>query len=78
VTASTPPFIECEKMHASFLVSNLSAAIEFYVKKLGVYVWGAGDVCGYHPGEDGVFFAERYAYFECRCGVFVVGDADTL
>lgn len=31
----TPPFIECEKMSASLPVSDLAAAVEFYVKRLG-------------------------------------------
>ena len=35
MTNSTPQFVECEKMHASFPVSDLAAAIEFYVAKLG-------------------------------------------
>jgi hypothetical protein len=35
VTTPTPPIIECEKTQACLKVSDLAAAIDFYVKKLG-------------------------------------------
>jgi catechol 2,3-dioxygenase-like lactoylglutathione lyase family enzyme len=35
VTNPTPPLIECEQMHAGLAVRDLSAAVEFYVTKLG-------------------------------------------
>jgi catechol 2,3-dioxygenase-like lactoylglutathione lyase family enzyme len=64
MTNTTPPFIECEKMHVTLPVSDLSAAIEFYVTSLG-FSWdlsGASrDVCGDHVGEDGDFFEGDYA-----------------
>jgi catechol 2,3-dioxygenase-like lactoylglutathione lyase family enzyme len=38
-----PPQVECEQQHASFAVSDVSAAVEFYTKKLGFrpgFTWG--------------------------------------
>jgi hypothetical protein len=42
VTSPTLPFIECEKMHVTLPGSDLAAAIDFYVTKLGWAVDGLG------------------------------------
>jgi hypothetical protein len=43
MTSPTPPSVECEKLHVTLPVSDLAAAIEFYVTKLGFrlgFTWG--------------------------------------
>ena len=43
MTTSTPPFVECEQVHACLAVSDNPATADFYVEKLGfrlAFTWG--------------------------------------
>jgi catechol 2,3-dioxygenase-like lactoylglutathione lyase family enzyme len=82
MTSPTPPSIECEKMHVTLPVSNLAAAIEFYVTKLGFrlgFLWGEPAwFAGVALGEVEIFLKEDTAAPNAGAVVFMVGDADAL
>ena len=80
--SSTPPLIECEKMHVTLPVSNLASAIEFYVTKLGFrlgFLWGEPAwFAGITLGEVEIFLKEDTPAPNAGAVVFMVGDADAL
>ena len=82
MTGQTPPLIECEKMHVTLPVSDLSAAIEFYVAKLGFrlgFLWGEpAFFAGITLGEVEIFLKEERPAPNAGAVVFMVGDADAL
>ena len=84
MTNPTAPLIECEQIHAGLAVRNLSAAIAFYVEKLGFnlgFTWGEPETfAGVNLGKAQLFLmtgtpapntAGSSVYFP-------VGDADAL
>lgn len=84
MTNATPPLIECEQMHAGLAVRDLSAAIEFYVKKLGFqlgFTWGEpARFAGVNLGKAQLFLMTGTPTPN-TAGVsvsFPVGDADAL
>jgi catechol 2,3-dioxygenase-like lactoylglutathione lyase family enzyme len=82
VTSPIPPLVECEKMHVTLPVSNLAAAIEFYVTKLGFrlgFLWGEPAwFAGITLGEVEIFLKEDTPAPNAGAVVFMVGDADAL
>jgi catechol 2,3-dioxygenase-like lactoylglutathione lyase family enzyme len=82
MTNPTPPVVECEKMHVTLPVSNLAAAIEFYVTKLGFrlgFLWGEpAFFAGIALGEVEIFLKEDTPAPNAGAVVFMVGDADAL
>jgi catechol 2,3-dioxygenase-like lactoylglutathione lyase family enzyme len=82
VTSPIPPLVECEKMHVTLPVSNLTAAIEFYVTKLGFRLgclWGEPAwFAGITLGEVEIFLKEDTPAPNAGAVVFMVGDADAL
>jgi catechol 2,3-dioxygenase-like lactoylglutathione lyase family enzyme len=79
---TNPPFVECEKMHVTLPVSNLAAAIEFYVTKLGFrlgFLWGEPAwFAGVTLGEVEICLKEDTPAPNAGAVVFMVGDADAL
>jgi catechol 2,3-dioxygenase-like lactoylglutathione lyase family enzyme len=82
MTNPTPPVVECEKMHVTLPVSNLAAAIEFYVTKLGFrlgFLWGEpAFFAGITLGAVEIFLKEDTPAPNAGAVVFMVGDADAL
>jgi catechol 2,3-dioxygenase-like lactoylglutathione lyase family enzyme len=82
MTNPTPPVVECEKMHVTLPVSNLAAAIEFYVTKLGFrlgFLWGEpAFFAGITLGDVEIFLKEDTPAPNAGAVVFMVGDADAL
>src|SRR5882757_8038298 len=82
MTNPTPPPIECEKMHVTLPVSDLAAAVEFYVTKLGFrpgFLWGEPAwFAGVTLGKMEIFLKEDTPAPNAGAVVFMVGDADAL
>jgi catechol 2,3-dioxygenase-like lactoylglutathione lyase family enzyme len=82
VTHPTLPVVDCEKMHVTLPVSNLAAAIEFYVTKLGFrlgFLWGEpAFFAGIALGEMEIFLKEDTPGPNAGAVVFMVGGADAL
>jgi catechol 2,3-dioxygenase-like lactoylglutathione lyase family enzyme len=82
MTNPTPPVVECEKMNVTLPVSNLAAAIEFYVTKLGFrlgFLWGEPAwFAGITLGKVEIFLKEDTPAPNAGAVVFMVGDADAL
>jgi catechol 2,3-dioxygenase-like lactoylglutathione lyase family enzyme len=82
MTNPTPPSVECEKMHVTLPVENLTAAIEFYVTKLGFrlgFLWGEPPFfAGISLGEVEIFLKEDTPAPNAGAVIFMVGDADAL
>jgi catechol 2,3-dioxygenase-like lactoylglutathione lyase family enzyme len=81
---STPatPQVDCERYHAALYVSDVLAAVDFYVQKLGFrlgFTWGdPPTMAGVNLGEAQIFL-EQGTPGTAGCAVyFVVGDADEL
>ena len=79
---SMAPVVECERMHVTLPVSNLAAAVEFYVKKLGFrlgFLWGEPAwFAGVTLGDVEIFLKKDTAAPNAGAVVFMVGDADAL
>jgi catechol 2,3-dioxygenase-like lactoylglutathione lyase family enzyme len=82
MTGPSPPVVECEKMHVTLPVSDLAAAIEFYVTKLGFrlgFTWGEpATFAGVNLGEAQMFLKEDAPGPNNGAVLFMVGDADAL
>jgi catechol 2,3-dioxygenase-like lactoylglutathione lyase family enzyme len=84
MTSPTPPFIECEQIHAGLAVSDISTAVEFYVSKLGfqhAFNWGEPPTfAGVNLGKVQMFLAKGTPTPSSETGAvyFLVGDADQL
>ncbi len=78
----TPPSIECEHTQTSLAVSDLAAAIDFYVTKLGFlfgFTFGEpATFAGVNLGKVGIFLKEGVPAPSAGAVFFTVGDADTL
>jgi len=78
----TPPSIECEHTQTSLAVSDLAAAIEFYLTKLGFqfgFTFGEPAVfAGLNLGNVGIFLKEAAPAPSAGAVFFTVGDADAL
>ena len=77
-----PPEVECEKQHATLPVSDVPAAVDFYLGKLGFtlgFTWGDPvSFAGVNLGQVQLFLAQGTSN-PAGCSVaFVVGDADEL
>jgi catechol 2,3-dioxygenase-like lactoylglutathione lyase family enzyme len=83
MTASTPPFIECDQVHACLAVSDIAATVDFYTKKLGFtlgFTWG-GDpptFAGVNLGKVQMFLQKGTPNPQGCSVSFLVGDADQL
>jgi len=82
VTNPTLASIECEKTQACLAVSDLAAAIEFYLTKLGFqfgFTFGEPAVfAGLNLGNVGIFLKEAAPAPSAGAVFFTVGDADAL
>ena len=82
MTDTMPLFVECEKMHVTLPVSDLAAAIEFYVTKLGFrlgFTWGEpAFFAGVTLGKMEIFLKEDTPAPNAGAVVFMVSDADAL
>jgi catechol 2,3-dioxygenase-like lactoylglutathione lyase family enzyme len=80
----TPPFIDCEQVTAGVAVSDIAAAIDFYVSKLGFergFTWGDPPTfAGVSLGKVQIFLAKGAPNpsSETSAAYFFVGDADQL
>ena len=82
MTSPKPPLIECEKMHVTLPVSDLTAAIEFYVTKLGFrlgFLWGEpAFFAGITLGAMEIFLKQDTPAPNAGAVIFMVSDADAL
>jgi catechol 2,3-dioxygenase-like lactoylglutathione lyase family enzyme len=84
VSSPVPPIVECEQIHAGLAVSDLPAAIEYYVTKLGfrqAFTWGDPPTfAGVNLDEVQMFLAKGTPTPSAETGAvyFLVGDADQL
>src|ERR1700734_973227 len=82
MTSPTPPLVECERTQACLAVSDLAAAIEFYVTKLGVrfgFTFGEpATFAGLNLGKVGIFLKKGASAPSAGAVFFTVGDADAL
>ncbi len=80
----TPPPIECDQLHAGITVSDLDAAIDFYVSRLGfqkAFTWGEPPTfAGMNLGNVQIFFSQGTPTPSAATAAayFLVGDADQL
>lgn len=84
MTTPARPFIECEQLHAGLAVSDLAAAVDFYVKKLGfVEIFTDGEpptFAGVNLGSMQIFLAKGTPppHPDTAAAFFLVGDVDQL
>lgn len=84
MTSAVAPFTECDQIHPGLAVSDISAAVEFYVKKLGfqqAFTWGEPPTfAGVNLGNVQLFLAKGIPApsSETAAAYFLVGDADLL
>jgi catechol 2,3-dioxygenase-like lactoylglutathione lyase family enzyme len=82
MTSTTPPFIECEQIHAGLAVGDLANAIDFYTKKLGfklAFTWGDPPTfAGLNLGKVQMFLQKGTPDPKGCAVYFLVGDADML
>jgi catechol 2,3-dioxygenase-like lactoylglutathione lyase family enzyme len=84
VTGSSLPFVECEQLHAGLAVSDIPAAVDFYVKKLGfvhAFSWGEPPTfAGVNLGKVQIFLAQGTPTPnpDTAAAYFLVADADQL
>jgi catechol 2,3-dioxygenase-like lactoylglutathione lyase family enzyme len=76
------PEVECEQHHAGLAVSDVAAAVEFYVTKLGftcAFTHGEPpDFAGVNLGHAQIFLQQGTPAPQGCSVYFVVGDADEL
>jgi catechol 2,3-dioxygenase-like lactoylglutathione lyase family enzyme len=84
MTNLVTPFIECEQTHAGLAVSDLQAAIDFYVKQLGfqlAFTWGEpATFAGVNLGSVQMFLQTGTPSPNAKTSAayFVVSDVDAL
>lgn len=82
MSAATPPYIECEQIHAGLAVTDLPAAIDFYTNKLGfrlAFTWGdPATFAGLNLGKVQMFLRQGTSEPKGCVVYFLVGDADVL
>ncbi len=82
--SSTPPIIACEQLHAGLAVSDLRAAIDFYVQKLGfslAFTWGEPPTfAGVNVGKVQIFLAKGTPSpsLDAAAAYFLVDEVDPL
>ncbi len=80
----SPPFIECDQLHAGLAVPDIQSAVDFYVHKLGFqlgFTWGDPPTfSGVNLGAVQIFLAKGTPVpsTETASVFFLVGDADAL
>src|SRR4051812_45254724 len=79
---TSPPFVECEQLHAGLAVRDIPAALDFYTSKLGCtrsFTWGDPPTfAGVTLGKVQMFL-QMGAPDPKGCAVyFIVRDADQL
>jgi catechol 2,3-dioxygenase-like lactoylglutathione lyase family enzyme len=78
------PLVECDQIHAGLAVSDVPAAVEFYIHKLGFqrgFTWGEPPTfAGVNLGHVQMFLSKGTPTPSAETGAayFVVGDADAL
>jgi catechol 2,3-dioxygenase-like lactoylglutathione lyase family enzyme len=82
MSASSRPVIDCEFHHTRIPVTDVRAAVDFYIDKLGFTLGFLGDdpptIAGVNLGKAQIFL-ERGTPNPRACSLyFVVGDADEL
>jgi len=84
VTSTPLPPIECDQLHTAVTVTDLEAAIEFYVTRLGfqrAFTWGDPPTfAGLNLGNVQIFLAKGTPApsADAAAAYFVVGNADQL
>jgi len=82
MTDPTRPSIECEHTQACLAVGDLTAAIDFYVRRLGFqfgFTFGEpATFAGVNLGNVGIFLKEATPAPSGGAVFFTVGDADAL
>jgi catechol 2,3-dioxygenase-like lactoylglutathione lyase family enzyme len=83
MTTSALPVVECDQIHACLVVSDIPAAVDFYMKKLGFklgFTWGGDPPTFAGVNLDKVqIFLQKGTPSPKGCSVsFLVGDADQL
>jgi catechol 2,3-dioxygenase-like lactoylglutathione lyase family enzyme len=82
MTYSTPPTVDCERLHPGLPVPDVQAAAEFYVNRLGFtagFTWGdPPSMAGVNLGDVQVFLERGTPASGGSAVYFVVGDADEL
>jgi catechol 2,3-dioxygenase-like lactoylglutathione lyase family enzyme len=84
MTAPAKPVIECDQLHPGIEVSDLSAAVDFYVNKLGfeqAFIWGEPPrFAGVTLGSVQIFLQQGTPTPnpDLSAVFFTVGDADEL
>ena len=79
---TTPPKIDCERQHPCLSVPDISAAIDFYTRKLGFSLgFSVGQpptFAGLNLGSVQIFLSQGAANPKGCSICFVVGNADEL
>jgi len=82
LVTSTPPQVDCERLHPGLPVPDVLAAAAFYTEKLGFtlgFTWGEPPtMAGVNLGEVQVFLEQGAPASGGSALYFVVGDADEL
>ncbi len=84
MTPRTVPYIECEQVNAGLAVTDIRAAVNFYVGQLGfvhAFSWGEPPTfAGVRLGEVELFLAAGTPTpsAQTAAAYFIVGDADAL
>ena len=82
MTTPIAPQVECQQQHASFAVSDVAAAVEFYTKKLAFrpgFTWGEPPrFAAVNLGEVQMFLEQGTPNPEGSSVYFVIGNADEL
>src|SRR5512146_808634 len=82
MATSTPPFVECEQVHAGLAVPDIPAAVEFYTSKLGfkaAFTWGEPPTfAGVNLDKVQIFLRQGTPDPQGCVVYFLVGDADQL
>jgi catechol 2,3-dioxygenase-like lactoylglutathione lyase family enzyme len=84
VSNSSVPLVECQQVHAGLAVSDIPAAVEFYISKLGferAFTWGEPPTfAGVNLGNVQMFLAKGTPTPspDTAAVYFLVGDADQL
>lgn len=84
MTPPARPFIECQQLHPGLAVSDIPAAVDFYVSRLGftqAFLWGEPPTfAGVILGKVQIFLAKGTPAPSADVAAvsFMVGDADQL
>jgi catechol 2,3-dioxygenase-like lactoylglutathione lyase family enzyme len=82
MTTRVAPEVDCERHHPSFAVSDVAAAVDFYIDKLAFklgFTWGEPPtIAGVNLGDVQMFLELGTPNPQGCMVYFVVGDADEL